>query len=109
MSLCMGCMQEIGEEKVCPHCGFNNSETQPEPFLGFNTVLKSRYIVGRGIDTNGESTRYLGFDKVNETPVIIKEFLPIGMFNRGKGDKELSVSYNDETIFKNFASSFSRV
>ena len=106
MSLCMGCMQEIGEEKVCPHCGFNNSETQPEPFLGFNTVLKSRYIVGRGIDTNGESTRYLGFDKVNETPVIIKEFLPIGMFNRGKGEKELSVSYNDETIFKNLKSKF---
>ena len=103
MSLCMGCMQEIGEEKVCPHCGFNNSETQPEPFLGFNTVLKSRYIVGRGIDTNGESTRYLGFDKVNETPVIIKEFLPIGMF---KGEKELSVSYNDETIFKNLKSKF---
>ena len=106
MSLCMGCMQEIGEEKVCPHCGFNNSETQPEPFLGFNTVLKSRYIVGRGIDTNGESTRYLGFDKVNKTPVIIKEFLPIGMFNRGKGEKELSVSYNDETIFKNLKSKF---
>ena len=106
MSLCMGCMQEIGEEKVCPHCGFNNSETQPEPFLGFNTVLKSRYIVGRGIDTNGESTRYLGFDKENETPVIIKEFLPIGMFNRGKGEKELSVSYNDETIFKNLKSKF---
>lgn len=106
MSLCMGCMQEIGEEKVCPHCGFNNSETQPEPFLGFNTVLKSRYIVGRGIDTNGESTRYLGFDKENETSVIIKEFLPIGMFNRGKGEKELSVSYNDETIFKNLKSKF---
>ena len=101
MSLCMGCMQEIEDKIVCPHCGFNNSETQPEPFLGFNTVLKDRYIIGRGIDTNGESTRYLGFDKVNRTPVIVKEVLPIGMFSREKGEIKLSVSYNDESVYKN--------
>lgn len=106
MSLCMGCMQVIGDEKICPHCGFNNSETQPEPFLGFNTVLNNRYIVGRGIDTNGESTRYLGYDKENKTTVIIKEFLPIGMFSRDKGEKELSVSYSDETVYKNLRSKF---
>ena len=106
MSLCMGCMQEIEDKIVCPHCGFNNSETQPEPFLGFNTVLKDRYIIGRGIDTNGESTRYLGFDKVNRTPVIVKEFLPIGMFSREKGEIKLSVSYNDESVYKNLKSKF---
>lgn len=106
MSLCMGCMQVIGDEKICPYCGFNNSETQPEPFLDFNTVLKNRYIVGRGIDTNGESTRYLGYDKENKTIVIIKEFLPIGMFSRGKGERELYVSYNDETVYKNLKAKF---
>lgn len=106
MSLCMGCMKEIGVDKVCPHCGFNNEEVQPEPFLGFNTVLKGRYIVGRGIDTNGESTRYLGFDKESNETVVIREFLPIGMFDRKMGEKQLIVGYNDETVFKNLRANF---
>lgn len=106
MALCMGCMKEIGEEKICPDCGFNNADTQPEPFLGFNTVLKDRYIVGRGIDTNGESTRYLGYDKQEKKKVIIREFLPIGIFDRSKGEKKLIVGYNDETVFKNLRSNF---
>ena len=63
MPLCMGCMQEIGSRTVCPFCGFDNTEQQQAPFLPYGTVLANRYIVGAGIDTNGESTRYLGFDK----------------------------------------------
>ena len=106
MALCMGCMKEIGDEQICPDCGFNNTETQPEPFLGFHTVLKDRYIVGRGIDTNGESTRYLGYDKEEKKKVIIREFLPIGIFDRSKGEKDLVVGYNDETVFKNLRSNF---
>ena len=106
MALCMGCMKEIGDEQICPDCGFDNTETQPEPFLGFHTVLKDRYIVGRGIDTNGESTRYLGYDKEEKKKVIIREFLPIGIFDRSKGEKDLVVGYNDETVFKNLRSNF---
>lgn len=106
MSLCMGCMEEIGEQQVCPHCGFSATEKQPEPFLGFNTLLKNRYVVGRGIDTNGESTRYLGYDNVNYKKVIIREFLPIGLFDRAFGDKELVVGYNDEAVFKNLKDNF---
>jgi serine/threonine-protein kinase len=102
----MGCMQEIGEDKICPHCAFNNTETQPEPFLGFNTLLKNRYIVGRGIDTNGESTRYLGFDKIAEKTVIIREFLPIGMFDRKAGKTDVVVNYNDETVYENLKNNF---
>ena len=106
MSLCMGCMREIGDEQVCPHCGFSKTETQPEPFLGFNTILKNRYVVGRGIDTNGESTRYLGFDNITNKTVIIREFLPIGLFDRSLGETDLIVGFNNETVFKNLKDNF---
>ncbi|MBQ9674005.1 MAG: PASTA domain-containing protein [Ruminococcus sp.] len=106
MSLCMGCMHDIGDEKLCPECGFDNNEKQPEPFLDFNTKLKNRYIIGRGIDTNGESTRYLGFDTEKEDKVIIREFLPIGMFDRKSGEKDLTIAYNDETVYKNLKNNY---
>ena len=95
MSLCMGCMQEIGNNIICPECGFDNSEKQQTPFLPYGTVLANRYIIGAGIDTNGESTRYLGFDKQTGNVVIVCEFLPVGLFSRDANTTEVKVSYED--------------
>ncbi|HCA05430.1 MAG TPA: hypothetical protein DEO32_05995 [Ruminococcaceae bacterium] len=99
MSLCMGCMQEIGEQKVCPHCGFDSSEQQSAPYLPYGTVLSDRYIVGAGIDTNGESTRYLCFDKQTGNVLIVCEFLPMGLFNRDEGQTEIRVNYEDRLVY----------
>ena len=95
MSLCMGCMQEIGNNIICPECGFDNSEKQQTPFLPYGTVLANRYIIGAGIDTNGESTRYLGFDKQTGNVVTVCEFLPVGLFSRDENTTEVKVSYED--------------
>ena len=99
MSLCMGCMQEIGNNKICPECGFNNSEKQHAPFLPYGTVLSNRYIVGSGIDTNGESTRYISFDKQTGDVVIICEFLPMGLFNREEGSTEIRINYENRLAY----------
>ncbi|MEE1172605.1 MAG: PASTA domain-containing protein [Ruminococcus sp.] len=99
MALCMGCMQEIGNNTVCPACGFDNSEKQQAPFLPYGTVLMNRYIVGAGIDTNGESTRYLGFDKQTGDVVIVCEYLPMGLFNREEDAVEVKVNYEDRLAF----------
>ncbi len=99
MSLCMGCMQEIGSNRICPECGFDNSEKQQAPFLPYGTVLANRYIVGAGIDNNGESTRYLGFDKQTGDVVIVCEFLPKDLFSRAKDTTELKVAYEDRLAF----------
>ncbi len=56
------------------------TEKQQAPFLPYGTILQNRYIVGAGIDTNGESTRYISHDKQTGDIVIICEFLPIGLF-----------------------------
>ena len=106
MSLCMGCMQEIGNNKICPECGFNNSEKQRAPFLPYGTVLSNRYIVGSGIDTNGESTRYISFDKQTGDVVIICEFLPMGLFNREEGSTEIRINYENRLAYKKLKDEF---
>ena len=96
MPLCYGCMQEIGNESVCPVCGFDNTEKQTAPYLPYGTELAGRYIVGAGIDTNGESTRYLGFDEQTGDLVIVCEFLPVGLFIRE--EDEAVVQVNEDRV-----------
>lgn len=106
MSLCMGCMQEIGNNKICPECGFNNSEKQHAPFLPYGTVLSNRYIVGSGIDTNGESTRYISFDRQTGDVVIICEFMPMGLFNREEGSTEIRINYENRLAYNKLKDEF---
>ncbi len=84
--LCMGCMKEIGEVQVCPHCGFPQNSEQSAPFLPLGTKLREdHYIVGRKIDNNAEGARYIGYSYTMGTPVIIHEFMPAGICGRAKG------------------------
>ena len=46
-NLCMGCMRELGEEKVCPHCGLHADFVQESPLLPLRTVINDRYIIGK--------------------------------------------------------------
>ncbi len=92
MPLCMGCLNEINNiNAVCNNCGFDNSKMQTAPFLPFGTVLNGKYVVAKDLGTNGESTRYLGYDKTTGKVVIIREFLPIGLFNRQQDETVISV------------------
>ena len=106
MSLCMGCMQEIGNNKICPSCGFDTTEKQHAPFLPYGTVLSNRYIVGSGIDTNGESTRYLCFDKQTGDVVIVCEFLPMGLFVREEGSTEVKINYENRLAYNKLKDDF---
>ncbi len=106
MSLCMGCMQELGNNRICPDCGFDNSEKQRAPFLPYGTVLSNRYIVGAGIETNGESTRYIAFDKQTADVVIVREFLPMGLFAREEGYTEIKVNYENRLVYNKLKDDF---
>ena len=106
MSLCMGCMQELNGSTVCPHCHFDNSEVQPSPFLPLGTELSGRYLTGVGLDTNGESTRYIAYEKQTGNVVIVTEFLPIGLFSRDEGQTELKVNYDDRLTFNKLRDEF---
>lgn len=106
MSLCMGCMRDIGGKTVCPSCGFDNSEKQHPPFLPYGTVLADRYVVGAGLDTNGESTRYICLDKKTNEVLIVCEFLPIGLFSRDENTTEVKVNYEDRLVYNKLKDDF---
>lgn len=106
MSLCMGCMQELNGSVICPNCHFDNSEVQSAPFLPFGTELAGRYVTGTGLETNGESTRYIAFDKQTGDVVIVSEFLPVGLFTRDEGQTELKVNYDDRLAFNKLRDEF---
>lgn len=92
MPLCMGCLNEIqNKTDRCTNCGFDNSIDQSAPFLPYGTVLNSKYVVAKDLGTNGESTRYLGYDKTTGKVVNIREFLPIGLFERDQNETVLRV------------------
>ena len=79
MPLCMGCLNEIpAADSVCGVCGFNNAEKQTAPFLPFGTVLNNKYVVAKNLDTNGESTKYLSYDKISGTDTCFNEQIPVG-------------------------------
>ena len=100
MPLCMGCLNEISaDEPVCKACGFDNREKQQAPFLPYGTVLKDKYVVAKNIEMNGESTRYLGYDKESGNVLSVREFLPIGLFERGEDETKLFVSEEDKADF----------
>ncbi len=92
MPLCMGCLNEISNSTVkCENCGFDNAVPQSAPFLPYGTVLNNKYVVAKDLSTNGESTRYLGYDKTTGKVVTIREFLPIGLFDRQQGEKIIKI------------------
>ena len=82
MSLCIGCMREIADNVICPHCSFDNTKHQSAPLLPYGTVIEKRYIIGREVEINSESTRYIAFDRENADRVYIREFLPAGYISR---------------------------
>ena len=107
MPLCMGCLNEIpAHDAVCSVCGFDNSKTQSAPYLPYGTILNEKYVVAKNLDTNGESTRYLGFDNTSGTVVNIREFLPIGLFDRGEGETKLYVTPQDRLKYTKAMSDF---
>ena len=107
MPLCMGCLNEIpAAGAVCEVCSFDNSKEQTAPYLPFGTVLNNKYVVARNLETNGESTRYLGYDKTNGKVISIREFLPIGLFDRGTGETKLFVTPQDKLRFNKAMSDF---
>lgn len=81
-SLCPGCMAEKVSEGKCPICGYNPEESQNPSHLKINSVLEARYIIGKAIDSNGESITYLGYDTATSTIVNIREYFPVGLCNR---------------------------
>lgn len=97
--LCMGCMGDNDGQEICPICGFDKQAPTPPHALELKTVLQQRYIVGKMLIYGGDGITYLGFDKLDEKVVRIKEYYPGGVCQRKDGvgvrvKKESAFAYN---------------
>ncbi|MDE7389371.1 MAG: PASTA domain-containing protein [Lachnospiraceae bacterium] len=106
--LCLGCMKLIENDDVkCPYCDFDQNSRQNLPFLQLGSKLQNdRYLVGKRLSSNNESTKYLGFDSQSESPVIIREFLPNGLCARGKSSSKIVVPSDKVTVYKRLQNKF---
>lgn len=75
--LCMGCMREQPDGvSACPQCAYPSAGINPAAYLPVRTVLAGRYLVGRVLETGGDSAVYIGLDKTDNSRVTIREFFP---------------------------------
>ena len=109
MSLCIGCMREIADNIVCPHCSFDNTRQQSAPLLPYGTVLEKRYIIGKEVEINSESTRYIAFDREISERVYIREFLPAGYITREPMKAKVSVDSSKLEAYEKLLSDFEQM
>lgn len=79
---CYGCMKIKTQSPVCEHCGHNETIANQPNQLPCGTVLAGRFISGKALGNGNVSITYLGWDKKQETTVVIKEFFPNAMAKR---------------------------
>ena len=93
MQRCLGCMNEYESEyDVCPYCGYILGTATEEAFhIQPGTLLVARYLVGKVLGFGGFGVTYLGWDKLLEKKVAIKEYLPSEFATRIPGSKEITV------------------
>lgn len=108
-NLCMSCMREIGEEKICPHCGYHINSAQISPYLPVRTVIANRYLVGKILEYNGEGATYIGWDITDKKAVKIREFIPDSFTMRTPASPELQIMRGSEAVFSELRQSFNEL
>lgn len=106
--LCMGCMNPLPDSAdACPVCGYPAGGENPPLYLPVRTVLSGRYLVGRLVDIGGDSVRYMGYDQELRAPIMIREFFPGTLCERGD-NLEVVVLGGCELSFQEYLEKFRR-
>ena len=93
LKLCYGCMEPIGEENICPHCGYDRNATSLAKNLKPGTMLHNRFAVGKALCSNGEGITYVGYDTSVGCKVLVREYMPEQLCSRVPNSAEINVSY----------------
>ncbi|MGP1348933.1 MAG: PASTA domain-containing protein [Stomatobaculum sp.] len=90
---CMGCMEIYDASfDVCPHCGYIYGTPAKEAYhILPGSVLKERYTVGKVLGFGGFGITYIGYDRLLEMKVAIKEYLPGEFSTRIPGQYAVTV------------------
>ena len=97
--LCRSCMnQKDDADSVCPICGFDKKwYSTPREHLRLDSILRSRYLVGRTVAEGNDEISYIGWDLSNNKRVLIQEYYPKGLVCREKSD-EVTVSVDNNIL-----------
>jgi len=86
-TLCMGCMSEKGDVRVCPKCGFEEGTAPERPGqLWPRTTLADKYVIGRVLGQGGFGITYLAWDNILGRKLAIKEHYPREICTRGRDE-----------------------
>lgn len=103
-NLCMGCMENMEENGVCPNCGMDNNlpseQVQYKTALPLKTKLQGRYIIGKSVDINGEGIGYIGYNIISNSAVYIREFMPFNLCKRDLSSTNITPRENFEMQFE---------
>lgn len=106
-NLCYGCMSQLEEgAEICPECGYRVGAPHLPSYLAPGVTLNDRYLVGKLRSYNGESADYIAFDKITESKVIVKEYMPDALCTREKGTSVIRVNKDFMPQYKTFLSEF---
>ncbi len=98
--LCKGCMNDNGGERNCPICGHDSASDNAAQYLSIGTWLNNnRYLIGKVIEENGDTTVYIGWDNDNNDVVHIAEYLPAGLARRSADRMTVSPADNEGIAF----------
>lgn len=109
LKLCMGCMNPIDDNPKCPNCGYYDGTPHLPSYLPPKTILNDRYIVGKLLNYNGEGATYIGYDKVINKKVQIREFFPDTLCTRVPGSFLVSINPSKLVQYKNLMAEFSEL
>lgn len=100
-NLCMNCMNQLGEDGICPKCGFDsNADYQIASALPYKTTLSERYLVGRAVSVSGEGITYIGYDLAQNMPIELCEFFPLRTVIRNRNGLDVTAMPEKEELFK---------
>jgi serine/threonine protein kinase len=91
-NFCLGCMEEKGVSKTCPHCGLSVG-AEPESVLHLppGIVLQDKYLLGRALGQGGFGITYLAWDMTLNIKLAIKEYLPQQLATRSAGQNTVTI------------------
>lgn len=98
---CIGCMREIENAEVCPHCGFDENTPIAKDYLKPRSLLRDRYLVGKPLRYNGEGVSYIAYDFTVNAVVELREYFPDKLCLRAEdGSQALKINEGFETQYK---------
>lgn len=95
-NLCDFCFEPMGPDGVCHKCGLTHDTYRLNGgLLPPGTNLLGKYIIGRVLGRGGFGATYLAYSSALDKVVALKEYLPLSISYRAKGEEEVSVVSED--------------